>query len=173
MYRIVLACKGAPADVGAVAARDIAKEFPPRPWHKNVWCEWDGSRLILQADNDFDSNGLALHDEFSDAISASITDGFDCGIDIISVTPCRLTTPQTESMSEMAIYQQLRDSEAMSGHSLSSSAASSSNAYAPGFEMRAPRVRGWGDRQFLPTLRNCLSFASGVIPGRRSPSQPV
>src|SRR6267143_2740844 len=68
MYRIVLACKGVPADVGAVAARDITEEFTHRPWHQNVRCEWDGSRLILQADNDFDSNGLALLDEFSDAI---------------------------------------------------------------------------------------------------------
>ena len=56
-------------------------------------CEWDGSRLILQADNDFDSNGLALLHEFPDAISASITDGFDGGIDVVSVAPCRLTPP--------------------------------------------------------------------------------
>src|SRR6267154_2315228 len=87
MYRIVLACKGVPADVGAVAARDISEEFTHRPWHQNVRREWDGSRLILQADNDFDSNGLALLDEFSDAMSASITDGFDDGIDVVSVSP--------------------------------------------------------------------------------------
>jgi hypothetical protein len=43
MYRIVLACKGVPADFGAVAARDIAEEFTHRPWHQNVHCEWDGS----------------------------------------------------------------------------------------------------------------------------------
>ena len=30
MYRIVLACKGVPADVGAVAARDITEEFTPQ-----------------------------------------------------------------------------------------------------------------------------------------------
>jgi hypothetical protein len=87
MYRIVLACKGVPADVGAVAARDITEEFTHRSWHRNVHCEWDGSRLILQADNDFDSNGLALRDEFSDAISASITEGFDGDIDVVSVSP--------------------------------------------------------------------------------------
>jgi len=86
MYRIVLACKGLPADVGAVAARDITEEFNNRPWHQNVRCEWDGSRLMLQAENDFDSNGLALLDEFSDAISASIADGFDGGIDVVSVS---------------------------------------------------------------------------------------
>jgi hypothetical protein len=41
----------------------------------------------LQADNDFDSNGLALLDKFSDAIAASVKDGFDGGIDIVSVGP--------------------------------------------------------------------------------------
>jgi hypothetical protein len=90
MYRIVLACSGVPADVGAVAARDIIEEFMRRPWHQNVRCDWDGSRLILQAENDFDSNGLALLDEFSDAISASIADSFDGGIDVVSVS--HLTT---------------------------------------------------------------------------------
>jgi hypothetical protein len=93
MYRIVLACKGVPADVGAVAVRDIAEEFTHRPWHQNVHCEWDGSRLILQADNDFDSNGLAPLDEFSDAISASITDGFDGGIDVVSVSTLPTDAP--------------------------------------------------------------------------------
>jgi len=52
-----------------------------------VQCEWDGSQLILQAENDFDSDGLALLNEFSDAISAYIQDGFDGDIDIVSVNP--------------------------------------------------------------------------------------
>ena len=86
MYRIVLACKGVPANVGAVAARDITEEFTHRPWHQNVRCEWDGARLVLQGEHDFDSNGLALLDEFSDAISASIADGFDGGIEVVSVS---------------------------------------------------------------------------------------
>jgi hypothetical protein len=85
MYRIVLACSGVPADIGPSAARDITEEFTHRPWHKNVRCQWDGSRLVLQADNDFDSNGLALLDEFSDAIAASVKDGFDGGINVVSV----------------------------------------------------------------------------------------
>ena len=99
MYRIVLACKGVPADLGAVAARDITEEFIHRPWHQNVRCEWDGSRLILQADNDFDSKGLALLDEFSDAISASITDGFNGGIDVVSVSLLP-TDPPTNRVNE-------------------------------------------------------------------------
>jgi hypothetical protein len=46
-----------------------------------------GLRLVLQADNDFDSNGLALMDEFSDAIAACIADRFDGGIDVVSIIP--------------------------------------------------------------------------------------
>jgi hypothetical protein len=86
MYRIVLACTGVPVDIGAARARDIAQEFTHRPHHQNVTCEWDGSRLTLQADNDFDSSGLALLDEFSDAISACISVGFDGDIEIVSTT---------------------------------------------------------------------------------------
>jgi hypothetical protein len=85
MYRIVLSCKGVPENAGAAAARDISEEFTHRPWHENVSCLWDGSQLILQADNDFDSRGLALVDEFADAISAYIKDGFDGDIEILSI----------------------------------------------------------------------------------------
>jgi hypothetical protein len=85
MYRIVLACKGVPIHAGAVGARDISNEFTHRPQHQNVTCVWDGSQLILQAENDFDSNGLALVDEFSDAISACIKGGFDGNIEILSI----------------------------------------------------------------------------------------
>jgi hypothetical protein len=85
MYRIVLACKGVPAAAGAAGAHDITEDFTHRPWHENVTCVSDGSQLILQADNDFDSNGLALVDEFSDAISACIKDGFDGDIEGLSV----------------------------------------------------------------------------------------
>ncbi len=87
MYRIVLACTGVPAHAGAAGARDITQEFTKRTWHQNVRCEWDGSRLILRAQNDFASNGLGLVDEFSDTISACIAGGFDGDIEIISITP--------------------------------------------------------------------------------------
>ena len=87
MYRIVLACDGVPTHAGAAGALDIAEEFTHRPWHKNVKCDWDGVRLILQADNDFDSDGLALRDEFSDAISARIRQPFNGNIEIVSATP--------------------------------------------------------------------------------------
>jgi len=86
MYRIIMACEGVPANSGAEAARDIAGEFTRRPGHKNVTCVWDGSKLILQAENDWDSDGLALIDEFSDAISAYLKGGFDGDIKILSIS---------------------------------------------------------------------------------------
>ena len=87
MYRIKLACLGVPVSAGPAAATDITAEFAVhRHWHKNVRCSWDGSRLVLDAENDYDSNGLALQDEFSDCISAYITPLFDGEIRIESVT---------------------------------------------------------------------------------------
>jgi hypothetical protein len=86
MYRIVLACNGVPTHVGAEAARDIIEEFTNRSWHQNVSCGWNRFQVVLQADNDFDANGLGLLDEFSDAISAFIEDGFDGNIDVVSVS---------------------------------------------------------------------------------------
>jgi hypothetical protein len=85
MYRIVLACNGIPSDSGPSGAKDISEEFTHRPWHKNASCAWDGSRLILQAENDFDSEGFALMDEFSDAISACIKNSGDGDISVLSV----------------------------------------------------------------------------------------
>jgi len=64
------------------------------PWHQNVRCEWDGSRLILQAKDDYDSNGLALPEEFSDTISASIADGFDGSIEVVSVSRLPTDSPR-------------------------------------------------------------------------------
>ena len=85
MYRIVLACSGVRAENAGAAARDIAEEFTHRRWHQNVRCDWDGSRLLLHAENDFDSNGRALMDEFSDAISACIKESFDGNIEVVSI----------------------------------------------------------------------------------------
>ncbi len=73
--------------MGAAGARDISEEFKRRPWHQHVTCKWNGSQLVLQADNDFDPGGRALVDEFSDAISACISIGFDGDIEIVSATP--------------------------------------------------------------------------------------
>ena len=86
MYRVVLASACVTPDVAEQVARDVTEEFTRRPWHSNAKCKWDGVRLVLQADNDFDSNGLALRDEFSDAISAYINEPLDGDIEIVSVT---------------------------------------------------------------------------------------
>jgi hypothetical protein len=89
MYRIVLACKGIDPNAGAQGARDICDEFKHRPWHKNVTCLWDGSQIILQAENDFDSDGLALMDELSDALSACVGSGREIArggeIEVVSI----------------------------------------------------------------------------------------
>ena len=87
MYRIVVVCYGVPKSAGAEAATDITAEFlQHHPWHSNAICTWDGERLILQADNDYDPEGLALLDEFSDNISAFISELFDGEIKVESIT---------------------------------------------------------------------------------------
>jgi hypothetical protein len=87
MYKITLACYGVPKAAGPDAATDITKEFAEhRQWHINVSCQWDGERLILEAENDYDSNGLALMDEFSDCISAYIVEPFDGDIKVENIT---------------------------------------------------------------------------------------
>ena len=86
MYRITVACYGIPASAGEIAASEIAAEFTEhRSWHSNVKCNWNGGRLELAAENDFDSNGLALLDEFSDAIAACISEPFDGEIKVESI----------------------------------------------------------------------------------------
>lgn len=87
MFRIVLAATGLPRDKNPTVAEDIEEEFTRRPWHQNVRCIWEGDKLILQAENDFDSDGLALLDEFSDVITACAEDVGDGGLEIVSVQP--------------------------------------------------------------------------------------
>ena len=74
MFHIVLECEaqGLSPQIGAQAATDIAEEFAHRPWHTNVRCMWDGHCLRLEAENDYDYKGLALSDEFSDALSGCV-----------------------------------------------------------------------------------------------------
>ena len=86
MYRITLACKGVRAQDGTAGALDITEGFMHRPWHRNVRCEWDGSQLVLRAENDFDADGRALLEEFSDEISACIKEPFDGDIEVLSIT---------------------------------------------------------------------------------------
>jgi len=41
---------------------------------------------VLHAENDFDSDGLALMDEFSDAITANISEPLDGDIEVLSIS---------------------------------------------------------------------------------------
>jgi len=76
MYKVIVSCGGISPKVGPRAAVEITREFVKhRPWHDNVSCVWDGSRLVLSAENDHDPDGLALLDEFSDCICAYTPDG--------------------------------------------------------------------------------------------------
>jgi hypothetical protein len=84
-YRIELICDGVPASAGSEAATGIREEFGHRPWHENVQCVWNGVALLLTTDNDCDSDGRALMDEFSDVISACVAGGFDGNIRVASV----------------------------------------------------------------------------------------
>jgi hypothetical protein len=84
MFRIVLAWDGVP-NARAEGAVAITEEFLCRPWHQNVMRNWDGQTLTLQADNDFDEKGLALMDEFSDAVAACVTGTFGYGIRLVSM----------------------------------------------------------------------------------------
>ncbi len=87
MFRVVLECSGVPIDEGAEAAADIEREFHDyRFHHQNVRCIFDGGKLILTAENDFDADGLALMDEFSDCISAYVATPFDGDLALVSST---------------------------------------------------------------------------------------
>jgi hypothetical protein len=86
MYHVTLVCEGLPASAGLKAARDIGKEFAKhRTWHSKVSCDWDGTRLVMHSENDFDADGRATLDEFGDAISAYIADPGESSISIQSV----------------------------------------------------------------------------------------
>jgi hypothetical protein len=70
MYRVTVSCEGnAPIDWPDAPA-DVAAEFASRQWHQFVDCRWEGSTLFLVADNDYDDDGEALADEYSDTVAA-------------------------------------------------------------------------------------------------------
>ena len=79
MFKITIRVAGIDPGVGPVAAGDIQDEFREhRPWRERVTCTFLSGMLTLVAFNDFDHDGLALSDEFSDCLSAYIPLG---GID--------------------------------------------------------------------------------------------
>ena len=72
MFEIVVSCSGVSEPVSQAGIGDILAEFAERPWHSLVGCRWDNGRILLRAQNDYDSTGQALLDEFSDAICACL-----------------------------------------------------------------------------------------------------
>ena len=73
VFKITMRAGGVDPKVGVEAARDIEDEFRlHRPWHQNVSCTFADQTLTLIASNDFDDDGRALSDEFSDCLCAYI-----------------------------------------------------------------------------------------------------
>ena len=70
MFKTRVSCKGLSQDEGAPAPADILEEFTHRPRDTNVRSGWDGGLLWLEAQNYYDADGMALLDEFSDAVVA-------------------------------------------------------------------------------------------------------
>ena len=86
MFRVTLICDGLPASAGSKAARDITNEFAEhRQWHSRAIREWDGARLVLRSESDFDEDGQATLDEFSDCIFAYVAEPGEFRIRIESV----------------------------------------------------------------------------------------
>ena len=86
MYRLTLVCAGIPASKGPETAQDIMNEFARhRRHHSNVLCSYADGKLTLVAENDFDPNGLALMDEFSDCLSAFISMPFEGDLTVQSI----------------------------------------------------------------------------------------
>jgi hypothetical protein len=76
-YRAILRCDGVLSASGVDGAKRITENFAKRTWHKNATCSWDENQLTLSVENDFDQDGRAVMDEFSDEISACTREGFD------------------------------------------------------------------------------------------------
>ena len=86
MFIIRMSCDGVPQSFGAQGSVCITEEFAQRTWHTSALCTWNGSSLVLEVENDFDENGSATQDEFSDLISGCIQPGFDGDITIESIS---------------------------------------------------------------------------------------
>jgi hypothetical protein len=83
---VTLICEDVPIAEGAQAALDITQNFAlHRPHHTKAVCTWNGSALLLVVENDFDDNGLATQDEFSDEISGAVASAFDGDLKVLSV----------------------------------------------------------------------------------------
>ena len=89
VYRITLACEGVPPELGEEAAIDIQNAFLERyPHERNVKCTFGEGRLWLVGENDHDSDGMNLIDEFSDNLCAYVG-AFDGDITLVGIERVR------------------------------------------------------------------------------------
>jgi hypothetical protein len=80
MFIIKLICRGIPKELGPKAATNITEEFRYCSCHFNAICRWREDALQLEATSEFDSEGRALAEEFSEAIAACVAEPFDGAI---------------------------------------------------------------------------------------------
>jgi hypothetical protein len=85
MYRTTVVCTGLTDDEAREAVQDMLAEFKERPWQEQVSCEWNEGVLRLSAQNQADATGLALLDEFGDAICAYVNYGGPIHVEVESV----------------------------------------------------------------------------------------
>ena len=71
MYRITVICERISSESWPDALEDVRNEFKCRPWHCVQDVHWSQDTLFLVAVNDYDEDGEALADEFSDIVAAN------------------------------------------------------------------------------------------------------
>jgi hypothetical protein len=70
MFRVTVSCEGIAPEKWPQALSDVREEFVSRHWHRIIDVRWSGQTLLLTVENDYDADGEALADEFSDTIAA-------------------------------------------------------------------------------------------------------
>lgn len=83
--RITVSCEGIPPEQWPEAVSDIREEFHSRQWHHIVDIRWSGDTLLMTAENDYDLDGAALADEFSDTVAAYALGLHGYSVSIVSV----------------------------------------------------------------------------------------
>ena len=84
VFRVSVVCESIEPESWPDAPSDVAEEFAARDWQKIIDCRWDGSTLVLVAENDYDHNGEALADEFSDTVAAYAPGASGYGIRVLA-----------------------------------------------------------------------------------------
>ena len=85
MYRITVICERIPSASWPDALEDVRNEFKCRPWHCVQDVHWSQDTLFLVAVNDYDEDGEALADEFSDIVAANAPGALGYRVSVISV----------------------------------------------------------------------------------------